>query len=110
MRLWLPHLYCIILTMTKKIESIIKNGDRFQITFYPQNINQDMDIHQVQSTMRFGKWDNDCDFVFEPKTKNVSPFIKFFDVKNDGYRTATTMYRAVSIFLNNKNYTWEGKK
>ena len=91
----------------KKIEDVIKNGDEFKITFYPQNINHDVDEHQDQSDTRFAKWDSDCFFCKEPKTKNASPYIKFFDVKTDQCRTATTMYRAVSIFLNNKNYTWK---
>ena len=91
----------------KKIEEVIKNGDSFKITFYPQNINFDVDEHQVQSDTRFAKWDNDCSFVSKPKTKTASPYIKFFDVKNDQYRTATTMYKAVFIFLNNKIYTWK---
>jgi UDP-N-acetylglucosamine pyrophosphorylase len=93
--------------MKNEIEKVIKNGDSFEITFYPQNMNYDVDEHQVQSTTRFAKWDNDCGFISKPKTKNASPYIKFFDVKNDQYRNATTMYRAVSIFLNNKNYTWK---
>ena len=91
----------------KKIEEVIKNGDSFRITFYPQNINYDVDEHQLQSDTRFAKWDNDCFFCKEPKTKKTSPYIKFFDVKNDQYRTATTKHRAVSIFLNNKNYVWK---
>ena len=91
----------------KKIEEVIKNGDSFKITFYPQNMNYDVDDHQVQSTTRFAKWDNDCGFISKPKTKNASPYIKFFDVKNDQYRTATTKHRAVSILLNNKNYVWK---
>jgi hypothetical protein len=91
----------------KKIEEVIKNGDSFKITFYPQNINFDVDEHQVQSDTRFAKWDNDCSFVSKPKTKTASPYIKFFDVKNDQYRTATTKHRAVSIFLNNQNYVWK---
>ena len=90
----------------KKIEEIIKNGDKFKITFYPQNINFDVDEHQVQSTTRFAKWDSDCFFKLQPTTKNTAPYIKFFDVEKNQYRTATTMYRAISIFLNNKNYTW----
>ena len=90
----------------KNIEEIIKNGDEFKITFYPQNINYDVDEHQVQSTTRFAKWDSDCAFISQPKTKKTSPYVKFFDVEKNQYRTATTMYRAVSIFLNNKNYTW----
>ena len=92
--------------MKNEIEQIMKNGDKFKITFYPQNINQDVDDHQVQSTTRFGIWDNDCGFISKPKTKNVFPYIKFKDMEKDQYRNATTMYRAVSIFLNNKNYTW----
>ena len=91
----------------KKIEDVIKNGDSFKITFYPQNINYDVDEHQVQSTTRFAKWNSDCGFILKPKTKNTSPYIKFFDVKNDQYITATTKHRAVSIFLNNKNYVWK---
>jgi len=94
--------------MKKQIESIIKNDDLFKITFYPQNINYDFDDHQVQSTTRFAKWDNDCGFVFKPKTKNVSPFVKYFDVEKNGYRTATTKYRAVFISLDNQNYAWNG--
>ena len=90
----------------KNIEEIIKNGDEFKITFYPQNINFDVDEHQVQSTTRFGIWDSDCGFISQPKTKKVFPYIKFKDMEKDQYRHATTMYRAVSIFLNNKNYTW----
>ena len=90
----------------KKIEDVIKNGDSFKITFYPQNINYDVAEHQVQSDTRFAKWDSDCDFISKPKTKNAFPFVRFFDVEKNQYRTATTMYRAVSIFLNNKNYTW----
>tara|TARA_R100001594_G_scaffold43247_1_gene75419 strand:+ start:1268 stop:1552 length:285 start_codon:yes stop_codon:yes gene_type:complete len=90
----------------KNIEEVIKNGDEFKITFYPQNINFDVDEHQVQSTTRFAKWDSDCAFISQPKTKTASPYVKFFDVEKNQYRTATTMYRAVSIFLNNKNYTW----
>ena len=92
----------------KKIEDVIKNGDEFKITFYPQNKNYDVEEHQLQSDTRFAKWDNDCDFVFKPKTKNVSPFVKFYDVENKGYRIATTKYRAVSISLNNNHYTWNG--
>ena len=91
----------------KKIEDVIKNGDEFKITFYPQNKNHDVEEHQVQSDTRFAKWDNDCFFCKEPKTKKTSPYVKFFDVEKNQYRTATTMYRAVSIFLNNKNYTWK---
>ena len=94
--------------MTKEIENTIKNDDLFKITFYPQNINYDFDDHQIQSTTRFAKWDNDCDFVFKPKTKNVAPFVKYFDVEKNGYRTATTKYRAVSISLDNNHYTWNG--
>jgi len=90
----------------KKIEDVIKNGDEFKITFYPQNINQDVDDHQIQSTTRFAKWDNDCDFVSKPKTKTAFPYIQFLDMEKNEYRKATTMYREVSIFLNNKNYTW----
>ena len=90
----------------KKIEEVIKNGDSFKITFYPQNINYDVDEHQLQSDTRFAKWDNDCFFCKEPKTKKTSPYVKFFDVEKNQYRNATTMYREVSIFLNNKNYTW----
>ena len=57
----------------KKIEDVIKNGDSFKITFYPQNINYDVDEHQVQSTTRFAKWDSDCAFISQPKTKkNIS--------------------------------------
>ena len=92
--------------MKKEIEKIIKNGDSFKITFYPQNKNYDVDEHQVQSDTRFAKWDSDCFFCKEPKTKNASPYIKFFDVEKNQYRNATTKYRAVSIFLNNQNYTW----
>ena len=91
----------------KKIEDVIKNGDSFKITFYPQNINYDVDEHQLQSDTRFAKWNSDCFFCKEPKTKNASPYIKFFDVKNDQYRNATTKHSAVSIFLNNKNYVWK---
>ena len=91
----------------KKIEDVIKNGDSFKITFYPQNINYDVDEHQLQSDTRFAKWDSDCFFCKEPKTKNTSPYVKFFDVEKNQYRTATTMYRAISIFLNNKNYVWK---
>ena len=93
--------------MKNEIEKVIKNGDEFKITFYPQNINHDVDEHQVQSDTRFAKWDSDCFFCKEPKTKNASPYVRFFDVEKNKYRTATTMYRAVSIFLNNKNYTWK---
>ena len=92
--------------MKNEIEKIIKNGDNFKITFYPQNKNYDVDEHQVQSDTRFAKWDSDCFFCKEPKTKNASPYIKFFDVEKNQYRNATTKYRAVSIFLNNQNYTW----
>ena len=92
----------------KNIEEVIKNGDSFKITFYPQNINYDVDEHQVQSTTRFGIWNSDCDFILTPKTKHVSPFVKYFDVEKNGYRTATTKYRAVSISLDNNHYTWNG--
>ena len=91
----------------KKIEDVIKNGDEFKITFYPQNKNYDVDEHQLQSDTRFAKWDSDCDFISKPKTKNAFPFVRFFDVEKNQYRTATTMYRAVSIFLNNKSYVWK---
>ena len=91
----------------KKIEDVIKNGDEFKITFYPQNKNYDVDEHQVQSTTRFGIWDNDCGFIFKPKTKNASPYIKFFDISADQYRYASTKHSFVSIFLNNKNYVWK---
>ena len=93
--------------MKNEIEKVIKNGDEFKITFYPQNINHDVDEHQVQSDTRFAKWNSDCFFCKEPKTKNASPYVRFFDVEKNKYRTATTMYREVSIFLNNKNYTWK---
>ena len=93
--------------MKNEIEKVIKNGDEFKITFYPQNINHDVDEGQLQSDTRFAKWDNDCFFCKEPKTKKTSPYVKFFDVEKNQYRTATTMYRAVSIFLNNKSYTWK---
>ena len=43
----------------------------------------------------------------QPTTKKTAPYIKFFDVNADGYRTATTKHRAVSIFLNNQNYVWK---
>ena len=91
----------------KNIEEIIKNDDEFKITFYPQNINQDVDEHQVQSTTRFAKWDNDCAFISQPKTKKTFPYVKFFDVEKNQYRTATTMYKAVFIYINNKIYTWK---
>ena len=91
----------------KKIEEVIKNGDKFKITFYPQNINYDVEEHQVQSTTRFGVWNSECAFILTPKTKHVSPYIRFFDVNADQYRMATTKHRAVSIFLNNKNYVWK---
>ena len=91
----------------KKIEEVIKNGDKFKITFYPQNINFDVDDAKVQSTTRFGQWDNDCGFILKPKTKNAFPYIQFLDMEKNEYRKATTMYRAVTIFLNNKNYTWK---
>ena len=91
----------------EKIETVIKNGDKFKITFYPQNTNFDVDEAKIQSTTRFGKWDNDCFFKLQPTTKNTAPYIKFFDVNADGYRTATTKHRAVSIFLNNQNYVWK---
>ena len=91
----------------KKIEDVIKNGDEFKITFYPQNINYDVDEHQVQSDTRFAKWDSDCFFCKEPKTKKTSPYVKFFDVEKNQYRTAKTKHRAVSIFLNNKSYVWK---
>ena len=91
----------------KKIEDVIKNGDEFKITFYPQNINHDVDEGQLQSDTRFAKWDSDCFFCKEPKTKKTSTYVKFFDVEKNQYRTATTMYKAVSIFLNNKIYTWK---
>jgi hypothetical protein len=29
--------------MKNKIENVLKNGDSFKITFYPQNINFDVD-------------------------------------------------------------------
>ena len=32
----------------------------------------------------------------------------YFDVEKNGIRTATTMYRAVSIFFNKQIYTWTG--
>jgi len=95
--------------MKKEIESVIRNDDTFKITFYPQNMNADVEDHQVQSTTRLASWNDDCDFVFKPKTKNVSPFVKFYDVENKGYRIATTKYRAVSISLDNNHYTWTGK-
>ena len=47
----------------KKIEDVIKNGDSFKITFYPQNINYDVADHQVQSDTRFAKWVSDCFFL-----------------------------------------------
>ena len=94
--------------MKNEIEKVIKNGDEFKITFYPQNINHDVDEGQLQSDTRFAKWDNDCFFCKEPKTKTASPFVKYFDVEKNGYRTATTKYRAVSISLDNNHYTWNG--
>ena len=94
--------------MKKEIESIIRNDDTFKITFYPQNMNADVEDHQVQSTTRLASWNEDCDFVFKPKTKNVSPFVKYFDVEKNGYRTATTKHRAVFISLDNQNYAWNG--
>ena len=90
----------------KNIEEIIKNGDSFKITFYPQNINFDVDEAKMQSTTRLAKWDSDCAFISQPKTKKTSPYVKFFDVEKNQYRTATTMYRAVSIFINNQHYAW----
>jgi hypothetical protein len=92
--------------MKNKIENVLKNGDSFKITFYPQNINFDVDEAKMQSTTRLAKWDSDCAFISQPKTKKTSPYVKFFDVEKNQYRTATTMYRAVSIFINNQHYTW----
>ena len=91
----------------KNIEEVIKNGDKFKITFYPQNTNFDVDEHQVQSTTRFGIWNSDCFFKLQPTTKNTAPYIRFFDVSADGYRTASTKHSAISIFLNNKSYVWK---
>ena len=48
----------------KNIEEIIKNGDEFKITFYPQNKNYDVADHQVQSDTRFAKWDNSSTWSF----------------------------------------------
>ena len=61
----------------------------------------------IQSTTRFAKWDSDCFFKLQPTTKNTAPYIRFFDVNADGYRTATTKHRAVSIFLNNQKLCLE---
>jgi hypothetical protein len=76
----------------KKIEDVIKNGDSFKITFYPQNKNYDVEEHQVQSDTRFAKWDSDCFFCKEPKTKKTSPYVKFFDVEKNQYRTASVKW------------------
>jgi hypothetical protein len=94
--------------MLKQIEKTLKINDKFKITFYPQNINDDIEESKMQPTTRVAIWNSDCDFVLKPKTK-VSPFIKYFDVEKNGIRTATTMYRAVSIFFNQQIYTWTGK-
>jgi len=91
----------------KKIEDVIKNGDKFKITFYPQNTNFDVDDAKIQSTTRFGIWNSDCVFTLKPKTKNTAPYIRFFDVNADGYRYASTKHSFVSIFLNNQNYVWK---
>jgi hypothetical protein len=98
-----------MLKQIKQINKTLKIGDKFKIKFYPQNINDDIEESKIQPTTRVAIWNSDCDFVLKPKTKNVSPFIKYFDVEKNGIRTATTMYRAVSIFFNQKIYTWTGK-
>jgi hypothetical protein len=99
----------IMLKQIKQIEKTLKINDKFKITFYPQNINDDIEESEMQPTTRVAIWNSDCDFVLKPKTKKVSPFIKYFDVEKNGIRTATTMYRAVSIFFNQQIYTWTGK-
>jgi len=97
----------IMLKQIKQINETLKIGDKFKITFYPQNINDDIEESKMQPTTRVAIWNSDCDFVLKPKTK-ASPFIKYFDVEKNGIRTATTMYRAVSIFFNKQIYTWTG--
>ena len=97
----------IMLKQIKQINETLKIGDKFKITFYPQNINDDIEESKMQPTTRVAIWNSDCDFVLKPKTK-ASQFIKYFDVEKNGIRTATTMYRAVSIFFNKQIYTWTG--
>ena len=95
--------------MKEKIEDILKVGDKFKITFYPQNVNVDMEEHQLQPTTRFGSWTRDC--LFGVHKKFGYGYIKFFDLKDKGIKCATTYYkRAIDIFLNDNNYRWkEGK-
>ena len=61
--------------MKEKIEEVIKVGDKFKITFYPQNINADMEEHQLQSTTRFGLWTK---IVCSVLTKNLDMDISNF--------------------------------
>ena len=95
--------------MIEKIEDILKVGDKFKITFYPQNVNADIEEHQLQPTTRLGTWTRDC--LFGIHKKFGYGYIKFFDEEKKGIRCATTFYkRAIDIFLNDNNYRWkEGK-
>ena len=95
--------------MKEKIEEVIKVGDKFKITFYPQNTNADNEEHQLQPTTRLGTWTRDC--LFGIHKKFGYGYIKFFDEEKKGIRCATTFYkRAIDIFLNDNNYRWkEGK-
>ena len=65
----------IMLKQIKQINETLKIGDKFKITFYPQNINDDIEESKMQPTTRVAIWNSDCDFVLKPKPK-ASTFIK----------------------------------
>ena len=96
----------IMLKQIKQIEKTLKIGDKFKITYYPQNANVDMEDHQIQPTTRFGIWNKEC--LFGTHKKYGYGYIKYFDVERNGIRCATTFYKkAIEILLNNKQYEWK---
>ena len=70
-----------MLKQIKQINETLKIGDKFKITFYPQNINDDIEESKMQPTTRVAIWNSDCDFVLKPKTKAVEGEWKQFTSK-----------------------------
>ena len=97
-----------MLKQIKQINKTLKIGQKFTIYYAPTFTKDGQDQttiyepHQYEVNVRSAIWDEKCKI-------NKTGSLTYFDVEKNGIRTATTMYRAVSIFFNQQIYTWTGK-